>query len=393
MLKGVKILDLTRLLPGPYATMLLKGMGAEIIKVEDTKQGDYLRWMPPHFKDMNVQFGYLNRGKKSISLNLKEQKGREIFYKLVEKCDAVIEQFRPGVLDKLGVGYEKLKNINPSIVYCAITGYGQNGRLNSVAGHDLNYISLAGILNLNGKGEPVIPPVQIGDLTGGIFAALLVVGALFKAKQTGKGSFLDVSMLETALSFISMHAVTTFLTGEEPERGKMHLGGGIICYNVYKTKDERFITIAALEPKFWKAFVEAVNAPELLEEQLAPAEDGNPSYEKMKKIFMGKELKEWEELFLKIDACGAPVRNFNEVLNCEHLKERGFIKQDVLEKDKTLPVPGLPGLNGRGFNLGTAPHQGEHTMEILKGLGYNSEEILSLEAEGVVKVWEEKRSS
>ncbi len=388
MLKGIRILDFTRLLPGPYATLILRAMGAEVIKIEDPRTGDYMRWMPPQAKRYSVIFDLLNRGKKSICLDLKHPKAREIIEKLVHSAHALMEQFRPGVMDRLGLGYAHLSSINPSLVYCSISGFGQSGPLAEKAGHDLNYIALAGILqvNANGNDHPVLPPVQMADLTGGLFAALGVLGGIIEAQRTGKGRYLDVAMMETALAFMAHHLAVSALTGDNLKPRGMELTGSVVCYNVYRTKDDRFITLAALEPKFWKEFIEATGARELAGEQFAPARDGEEAYEKVKALFASRTLKEWEELFQKFDACVAPSRTLQEVLNCPHLSERGMFQACAAEEGVTCTFPVIPPATPEEYRkLAPAPHPGQHTREILLELGYNEVQIQEFEGEGLIK--------
>ncbi len=276
-LSDVKVLDLTRLLPGGFCSLLLADLGAEVLKVEDTGMGDYIRWAPPYYGDEEQQelgtrsslYLSLNRGKRSVRLDLKSEAGREALLRLVEHYDVVLDGFRPGVLDRLGVGYERMREANPAIVFCAITGYGQDGPYAQRAGHDMNYLGLVGLLGLTGAkdGPPVQSGGQIADLGGGaLMAAFGVMAALHERRRSGEGQMVDVSMADGALSWLAMVAGRYFCDGEVPRRGEQQLAGGLLCYLPYEAADG-WVTCGALEPKFWAAFCNGVERPDLIEEQ------------------------------------------------------------------------------------------------------------------------------
>ena len=293
-LSDVKVLDLTRLLPGGFCSLLLADLGAEVLKVEDTGMGDYIRWAPPYYGSEEQQelgtrsalYLSLNRGKRSVRLNLKSEVGREALLRLVKRYDVVLDGFRPGVLDRLGVGYERMREANPGIVFCAITGYGQDGPYTQRAGHDMNYLGLIGLLGLTGAkdGPPVQSGGQIADLGGGaLMAAFGVLAALHERRRSGEGQLVDVSMADGALSWLAMVAGRYFCDGEVPQRGEQQLAGGLVCYLPYEASDG-WVTCGALEPKFWAAFCTGVERPELIEAQfeapgkrcLAPGRRGLP---------------------------------------------------------------------------------------------------------------------
>ena len=276
-LSDVKVLDLTRLLPGGFCSLLLADLGAEVLKVEDTGMGDYIRWAPPYYgTDEQQELGTrsalylaLNRGKRSVRLDLKSEKGREALLRLVESHDVVLDGFRPGVLDRLGVGYERMREANPGVVFCAITGYGQDGPYTQRAGHDMNYLGLVGLLGLTGAkdGPPVQSGGQIADLGGGaLMAAFGVMAALHERRRSGEGQMVDVSMADGALSWLAMVAGRYFCDGEVPRRGEQQLAGGLLCYLPYEASDG-WVTCGALEPKFWAAFCNGVERPDLIEVQ------------------------------------------------------------------------------------------------------------------------------
>ncbi|MEK7205290.1 MAG: CaiB/BaiF CoA-transferase family protein, partial [candidate division NC10 bacterium] len=245
LLEGITILDLTRLLPGPYGTMLLADLGAEVVKIEEPEVGDYARAFEPSVGGEGAAFQAVNRNKKSVALNLKVEAGKAAFRRLAATADVVVEQFRPGVMDRLGLGWEALKALNPRLVYCALTGFGQDGPYRNRVGHDVNYIAIGGLLNLTGMegGPPVLPGVQVADLSGGMMAALGILAALLARERAGEGRFVDVAMLDTVMSWLGLQAALLGATGKTPQRGRWFLGGGLPGYQVYETKDGRHITV------------------------------------------------------------------------------------------------------------------------------------------------------
>ena len=282
-LADVRVLDLTRLLPGGFCSLLLADLGAEVLKVEDTGMGDYVRWSPPYYGGEEQQglgtrsalYLALNRGKRSIRLDLKSEPGREALLRLVESYDVVLDGFRPGVLDRLGVGYERLREANPAIVMAAITGYGQDGPNAQRAGHDINYLALTGLLGLTGErdGPPVSAAGQIADVNGGLMAAIGVLAALNERRRSGEGQYVDVSMADGALSWLAFVASTYLCDGEVPRRGEGVLSGGVACYRNYEAADG-WVSCGALEPKFWAAFCAGVGRPDLVEKQFVAARLG-----------------------------------------------------------------------------------------------------------------------
>ncbi|HEX7065458.1 MAG TPA: CoA transferase, partial [Bacillales bacterium] len=278
-LESIRILDLTRLLPGPYCTMLLADFGAEVIKVETPKTGDYARWIEPQLNDGNsAQFHSLNRNKKSMVLNLKSEEGKAVFLQLAQTADVVIESFRPGVMERIGIGYPTLKEINPEIVFCSLTGYGQNGPYAKSPGHDINYLSYSGLLDLQGEqgGRPVVPAAQIADLGGGALpAAVGIMLALFDREKSGQGQFVDIAMLDGVISWLQT-ILPDYLATEVPlKRGELALSGGKACYEVYETKDGRYLAVGALEEKFWREFCEAIGCEDFISLHDAPLREQN----------------------------------------------------------------------------------------------------------------------
>src|SRR3954452_2090278 len=311
-LEGIRVLDLSRLLPGGFCSLLLADFGAEVLKVEDTGMGDYIRWSPPYYEGAedsakSALFLALHRNKRSIRLNLKHERGREVLLKLVREYDVVLESFRPGVLDRLGVGYERMREENPGIVYCAISGYGQDGPLRDRSGHDMNYLGLVGLLGLTGErdGPPVQAAGQIADLGGGaLMAAFGIMAALRERDASGLGQMVDVSMADGALSWLAMVAGQYFADGVVPQRGGLPLAGSLICYRPYACADG-YVTLGALEPKFWQAWCRGVEREDLIERQFeAPGSDAHAEVER---IFLGRTRDQWAEFAANVDCCLEPV--------------------------------------------------------------------------------------
>src|SRR3954471_20335404 len=263
-LTGIRVLDLSRLLPGPFLTMVLADMGADVVKIEDPKIGDYMREFPPAKGGMSGRFLAVNRGKRSVALDLKHAASKDVFLAMVDQADVIVESFRPGVMDKLGLGYEALSARNPKIVVCSISGFGQTGPYVDRAGHDLGYIALAGVLAMGGGvagGAPAMPGVQIADLAGGaLWGATAILGALVGRARTGRGAHLDISMTEGALALLAAELGNQDC-GAKPTRGSEVLNGAAACYAIYKTTDERYVSVGALEPKFWIALNQAIGRP------------------------------------------------------------------------------------------------------------------------------------
>jgi crotonobetainyl-CoA:carnitine CoA-transferase CaiB-like acyl-CoA transferase len=391
-LDDVRILDLTRLLPGGFCSLLLADLGAEVLKVEDTGMGDYIRWAPPYYgSDAEQGLGTrsalylsLNRGKRSVRLDLKTEAGREALLRLVERYDVVLDGFRPGVLDRLGVGYERMRDANPAIVFCAITGYGQDGPYTQRAGHDMNYLGLVGLLGLTGAsdGPPVQSGGQIADLGGGaLMAAFGVMAALHERRRSGEGQFVDVSMADGALSWLAMVAGRYFCDGEVPRRGEQQLAGGLVCYMPYEAADG-WVTCGALEPKFWAAFCNGVERPELAESQFeAP---GSDAWSEVAEIFRARGRDEWRAFNDEHDCCIEPVLDVDQALDSELVRARQMVVE--MEQPPFGPVRqiGLPIKLSRtpGDPTRPAPAFGEHTDDVLREAGYSEEEIAAMVESG-----------
>lgn len=325
-LSGLKVLDLSRLLPGPYATLVLADLGAEVVKVEDPVGGDYLRWMPPLQDDTSALFLALNRGKRSITLDLKSESGQATLLELAARADVLVESFRPGVLARLGLGWEALQAANPKLVLCSISGYGQSGPYAHRAGHDLDYLAIGGVLDLLGRGElPAQPNVQIADVAGGALTALVgVLSALFERGRTGRGRWVDTSMTEGAMSVAAMSLAPLLSgVGPGPRRGVGVLSGERPCYAIYPTADGRAVALGALEPKFWAGFCRAIERPDLEADGLDDGPSGERARAEVATVLGSRPLAHWVEHFSAHDVCIEPVLQAEELATHPVHRDRG----------------------------------------------------------------------
>lgn len=398
-LEGIRVLDLSRLLPGGFCSLLLADFGADVVKVEDMGMGDYIRWSPPHYDGAHESarsalFLSLNRNKRSIRLDLKHERGREALLRLVRDHDVVLESFRPGVLERLGVGYERMREENPGLVYCAISGYGQDGPKREASGHDMNYLGLVGLLGLTGErgGEPVQAAGQIADLGGGALMAAFGIMAALRERDgspgspgSGAGQMVDVSMADGALSWLSMVAASYFADGNVPRRGELPLAGSMICYRPYECADG-WVSLGALEPKFWQAFCRGVGREELIAKQFE--RPGSEAHTEVREIFMGRSRAEWEGFARANDCCLEPVLELDEALSSQLVGERRMvveIEQPGIEGPvRQLGVPVKLGRTPGEHARLPGPALGEHTEAVLAAAGYSQAEVAELLASGAV---------
>jgi alpha-methylacyl-CoA racemase len=415
-LSGIRVLDLSRLLPGGFCSLLLADLGADVLKVEDTDQGDYIRWAPPYYDGAqdsakSALFLSLNRNKRSIRIDLKSEAGREVLLALVREYDVVLESFRPGVLDRLGVGYERMREVNQGIVYCAISGYGQTGPKRESSGHDMNYLGLVGLLGLSGEagGPPVQSEGQIADIGGGALMAAFGIMAALRERDggwvgsgssaadgrpgraaqpgSGEGQFVDIAMADGALSWLAMVAGRYFADGTVPKRGEQMLAGALICYRPYECADG-WVTLAALEPKFWQAWCRGVGREDLIERQFE--KPGSEAHAEVVEIFKSRARAQWEAFAGEHDCCLEPLLDLDEALASQLVREREMVVElhqpgvDGGVRQLGIPVK-LDRTPGDHDRL-PGPALGEHTEEVLRAAGYGDAEIAELIEQGAVAV-------
>ncbi|HEY3969985.1 MAG TPA: CoA transferase [Solirubrobacteraceae bacterium] len=411
-LEGIRVLDLSRLLPGGFCSLLLADFGAEVLKVEDTGAGDYIRWAPPYYEGAedsakSGMFLSLNRNKRSIRIDLKSEAGREVLLRLVREYDVVLESFRPGVLDRLGVGYKRMREENPGLVYCAISGYGQTGPKRDASGHDMNYLGLIGLLGLTGEGDemgghPTQAAGQIADLGGGALMAAFGILAALRERDSaggwvsqsedrpvqpgsGEGQFVDVSMADGALSWLAMVAGQYFADGVVPKRGEQLLAGAVICYRPYECADG-WVSLGALEPKFWQAWCRGVAREDLIEKQFE--RPGTEAHAQVVEIFKGRTRTQWTQFAAEHDCCLEPVLDLDEALDSELVEEREMVvtldQPGVKDGVRQLGIPVKLDRTPGEHNRLPGPGLGEHTEQVLRAAGYSEEQVAELLEHGAV---------
>ena len=369
-LEGIRILDLTRLLPGAFATALLGDLGADVLKVEQPGIGDPMRAYAPRVGDSSAFTWIADRNKRSIALNLRDPRGVEAIHRLADQADVLIEGFRPGVADRLGVGYDALHARNPALVYCSLSGYGAGGPLEREAGHDLNYLGRAGVLN------GTVPAVQVGDLSGSLMAVSGLLAALVHAQRTGAGDHVDISITDAAFALHSIHLGAHFNAEVAPDV----LGGGYPCYRIYACADGKHLTVGALEAPFWREICAALNRPDLV-----PTQYDRGAVELWAKLFAGRSRDAWLALFAGRDTCIGPVNDLAEATLDPQLTHREMVVELEHPELGELKQVGLPiKLRERPGGLRRpAPVLGEATRERLEAVGYGEDEIEQLLADGV----------
>ncbi len=338
-LLGYRILDLSRLLPGPWATAMLADMGAEVIKIEDPESPDYVRDYPPIIDGKSANYMAWNRSKRSVGISLRTPEGKKKFMELIKSADVVVEQFRPGVIDQWGLGYEEAKKVNPQIIYVSLTGFGQTGPMAHTAGHDLNYLALSGVLSLNKdeQGKPVIPGTQLADIASGTYQTIqAVMAALLARHQTGEGQHVDVSMTDGLLPFATI-AFNTLWSGEKPDNQTMVLSGGLPNYNIYQTSDDQWVALGALEPKFWSIFCDLVERPDWKEKALPNHPEGDETKQEVANLFKSRTRKEWAELGANHDICLTPILEVGEVEEHPHFQSR-----QMFDRSTSIPLINQP---------------------------------------------------
>ena len=387
-LASLKILDFSTLLPGPFASLLLADMGAQVLRVESPGRMDLTRALPPHVQGSSASHAYLNRNKDSIGLNLKAPEALEVVKRLVQEYDIVLEQFRPGVMDKLGVGYDALRKINPRLIYVSVTGYGQTGPYRDRAGHDINYLALSGLASYTGRRDsgPVPLGMQVADVAGGSMHAVAgLLAAVIHRQQTGEGQHVDISMTDCVFSLNAMAGAACLAAGESPGLESTALNGGSF-YDYYRTRDGRWMAVGSLEPQFMQQLCQVLGCPELVGKGLSPLQsDREMVKQRLQALFAEQDLAHWQEQFAAVDACVEPVLSLDEAIEHPQLQARGLVQQVPLGEG-SQPQMACPIVFGSGL---AAPRHagkqlGEDTMRVLRGLGLSVEEIEGLRAAGAL---------
>ncbi len=379
-LSGLKILDLSMNLPGPYMTWLLATLGADVVKIENPAGGDYARALGGQGQSSPF-FEAVNRNKKSVTLNLKHEDGRKVFMDLLDKYDVLVEGFRPGTMERLGVGYEVTSARNPRLIHVSITGYGHDGPYRMRAGHDLNYLSLAGIIGMTGtrEGQPAIPGIQVADLAGGSLLGLTgLLAAIIQREKTGRGQFVDAAMFDGSMSMATMVFAGVAAGMETPEPGKMMLSGRFPCYGLYATRDGKYMSLGALEPKFWLNFCDAVGRPDLKAGQFG----GQETIGQVSAIFRARTRDEWLEFLKDSDACCEPVLNLAEAVESPLAKARKMVSRSS-DGMSTIACPLKLSDSPLPDEL-PAPDLGRDNEEILGSLGFSSDDLASLAQKGII---------
>ncbi len=387
-LEGIRVLDLSQLLPGSLCSQMLADLGADVIKVENPRGGDSFRHARPLVGKDGSFFHIANRNKRSMTVNLKEQAGLEIVLRMIPDTDVLIENFRPGVIEKIGLGYEKLKEINPRLVYCSLTSFGQDGPYRDRPAHDLNVLSISGILDLLGHREesPIVPVVQIAGVSGSLHAVIGILASLFSRERNGRGQCIDASILDSLSPFLSL-VMSQYLTdGILHRRREPSLGGGSANYNVYRTKDGKYISLGCVEEKFWAGFCRAVNREDMIGDIHAPPPRQKEMIAEVRAIFAKRSQKEWMEILAGSDTCFAPVNDLDEALRDSQITHRGLWFKGGHPAEGEVPQQSFP-VKFSDYQPGWKSHPpglGEHTREILKEIGYQEDAVADLAERGII---------
>ena len=388
-LDGLKVLDLTRLLPGAFCSQMLADYGADVLKIEQPGTGDYNRQFAPIAKKESGSFLLLNRNKRSLTLNLESEEGKAIFLRLVRDADVVLEGFRPGVMARLGLDYETLERENPRLVYCAISGYGQDGPAAQRSGHDLNYMGLTGALQLFGTPAtgPIVPGLSIADVGGGsLMAAFGIMAALNARSRSGQGQFVDISMADGLVSWLCYHAADHLFAGTEPRGGEGAFIGGAPCYNVYACSDGRHITLGIIEEHFWLSFCDLIECPGLKPEQWPSGQAARLQYLQLAEVFGRDTQKNWSARLAAADIPSSPVNTMAEGFADPQMVHRKMLQTIDHPVEGRIPQLGFPIKFSAtpGTLRSPPPLLGEHNSQVLRSLGYSEQRIAELGAQGVL---------
>ncbi|MBM4329830.1 MAG: CoA transferase [Deltaproteobacteria bacterium] len=377
-LEGIKVLDLSRLFPGPYCSMILADLGADVLRIEDRR-----------FEGEGPGMPTVMRNKRHMTLNLKHPQGKEIFCRLVKEADVVLEGFRPGVTERLRIEYDRLKMINGKLIYCSVTGYGQDGPYKDMVGHDINYLSFGGVLGLTGEPgrKPVIPPIQVADMAaGGMFAALGIMAALIARQKTGKGQYIDISMLDGIIAMLPFLVSLLWSQNITPQKSDTILSGRYPCYQVYETKDGEYISLGALEHRFWVVLCQKFGREDYIAHQFDEGEKRAEIFQFLRQTFRGKTGEEWMEELKNLDVCIGKVLHLDEALNDPQVSYRKMVAEFSDSQKGSMKLLASPiKLSETPPDIRMAPAKfGEHTDKVLQELGFKSEEIERMKREGVI---------
>jgi crotonobetainyl-CoA:carnitine CoA-transferase CaiB-like acyl-CoA transferase len=388
-LNGLKILDFTTLLPGPYATQLLADMGADVLRIEAINRPDLLQMMPPKVGKVSAAHAAINRNKSSLAMDLKQPAAKAIIEALLSDYDIVIEQFRPGVMQRLGLDYEALRALQPKLIYCSVTGYGQTGPLRERAGHDINYLALSGLASYSGRAEtgPVLSATQIADIAGGSHHAVMaILAAVYQRTQTGQGQYLDISMSDAALALNTLFAANTLVSGTDPEYGREMLNGGLF-YDYYQTADNHYLAIGSLEPNFAIGLMKQLDLSYLIPTMMhQDAEKQSAIKQAIAEKISQKSRDQWVEIFRELDVCVEPVLSIQEAARHPHFIERNMLTTAIDEQNTQIPQINspLPFKQTHAHRAGVRP--GAHSHEVLRRIGYQDADIDALVKSGCIKV-------
>ena len=388
-LEGIRVLDLSSLLPGSLCTQILADLGADVLKIENPQAGDGFREKPPLVKTMGSYFHMINRNKKAMTLNLRDPAGRDIFLKMVPQADILLDSFRPGSMQRMDLAYEDLKKINPRLIHCSLTGFGQDGPYCDRAAHDINVLGISGILDLLGEkgGRPIVPGVQFaGAGAGSLNAVIGILASLLRRERTGMGQYIDAALLDGLTPFLGLVMSTFLTTGQLPKRGETLVGGGYVFYNIYETSDRKYIVLGCLEEKFWQEFCRAIAREDLIEDQFVAGPRQDEMITEIQRIMLQKTRQEWLDILSHYDTCVSPVNSLEEALQDPHIQQRG------LWFKAQHPVDGEIGQQGFSIKFSEdqpgwrthPPSFGEHTREILLQMGYNEAAVDDLAEKGVI---------
>ncbi len=378
-LEGVRVIDSTRLLPGGFCTMLLSDMGADVVKVEQPGLGDYMRATPPTRNGRSPVHATVNRNKKSIGIDLKSPEGKGVMRRLLRSADVFVEGFRPGAMARLGFSFNDVKKLNPKIVYCSISSYGQKSKLSSMPAHDINFQAMTGTLTYSAGAE--VPLLQLGDLSSGMYAALGILGALVDRRGP---VHLDIPIVGSLLSWMVIPASAYLATGKPPKEGHSLVFGSTPYYNLYRTSDDKYVAVAAIEEGFWHNLVTMLGVPELEHKRFGTSSERREITSTLKRVFAAKTRDEWARLLMDRDTCVTPVLTVEEALTSDWAKELSMLVE--LSGGETIlngPIHSRPAMRRRAFTV--APSLGEDTAGIMKSLGYSRKEVTDLKARSIIE--------